>query len=582
MLSKIKSLFSKEDNLQHAEEIHVEELEDAKHALSLVQAQLFIEREGRNINEHRNTYSNKFLHRDNYDDRKESTGRENYGTYEIMDNADGAAILDIYASATITNSAMNKFRPYQVVITPHQKSRELPQQFWDFIDLCERNSNLFVRLYGMVRDGYKYGASYEKFEFEPSVRYPNRDITAPFQSLPTPEIYPLHAADNPTVITEYYRRKYIFDYYDRENFLNQDKPKQRTNNSSEKYKTVIYQPRIIMPFFHANRSNQEVGQSIFKPMIDTFHSQRVSEAKLLLQRITRSSQKLIHHLETEGVSGEKIRSEANLLRELNRKTNSIRELDSKLIQKQLKVEPDEDIYSLMRNGKGSVTALSGDGDIKALRDITHWRSLQYTIAHIPSSYIVDPDIRGAGKEAAAEVDKLFERIISNGRQNLSATALIKFYQTCIDLYFNQLEAHKGFKIEFRWAPISTLEEMRREKSMQIRSLIAKIWRMDMDIPDEFIYKHVFKMTPDEIEELKSLPKPNPASRKPQDRTPGENSPTAKSNNPKQRNRDQEPASGTKEDMILKAVNDLGENKTLLENHEINELIELLSETIDKI
>lgn len=496
------------------------------------------------------------------------SGRENYPVFDLMDSGDGSAILDIYASATITNSPVQGFRPYEIHITPRFQNVDVSENMMKFIHFNEEISGLFNTLHGVARDGFKYGSAFEKITYGKSPMFGNRGVIIGLESIRTPTMYPLHAEGSGN-ISEYMEEKDTsIDFYDRSRFI------EGVDSTNTGKMRVFYPTTKILPFFNRSRSFDWMGNSIFQPMVEEWNNKKSSEAKVVLQRMTRSAQKLIHSIETAGQTDAMIKSKISLLQSLNGGKKKIAEVSGYLKQKQFKVEQDSDMITFLYEGKGGVTPITGDGDIKSMRDVDYWRHSMYTIAHIPPSYILDATLKNASRDAVGEMDKMFETIISTGRRRLFETFLRQFYETIIDLYFNRIGEYQKYKIELRWLPISTLEEMRREKSLQIRSMIAKIWRLDLDMPDEVIYRKIFKMNSREIGDIQALPKPDPLVYKNNQApipTKGQNT-TSPKTTPK-------PVVKKKED-FEKIIDQLSEFHSIL-GDDLDDIVEILKETIEE-
>jgi hypothetical protein len=459
-------------------------------------------------------FSSGFLNVGEYNSWQPVGERANYQSYEIMDNADGSAALDIYAASVIIPNSMKQWRPFGLEIKGVRKSIRIPKELMMFIEHNERNCSLFKTLYGVVRDGCKFGVSYEKMRFKPSLTFMGKSIFDRFESLATPDVFPLHG-DNKTEITEYLHVEDTHDYYHRKNFIQDDNKDKKTNVSSQNIKGKFYKPKIILSFIRSDRSFDYVGKSIFLPVLETFNSSKISEGKLLTQRITRSAEKIVHALEGRGKSDAYLKAKAKLIREINKSKRVIRELSTKFVQQQKDITGDDDIISLTYDGKGGVSSIGGSGDISSIRDIDHWRHQFYTTLHIPPYYTLDSTLKNASRDAVAEMDKLFGQIISEERIKLEQSFLIRFYQMCIDLYYNEVGAYKNFVIDFSWHPISNLEQLRQEKMLQIKMTIAKMARLELELPEKFIYKRYLGYSDSDIKEIEKLPRPT-LNTKPQD------------------------------------------------------------------
>jgi hypothetical protein len=349
---------------------------------------------------------------------------------------------------------------------------------------------------------------------------------------------------------------------------------QAYNQGKEKI-SIKYNPEIILSFVNSDRSYDYIGKSILFPTIEPWMNLKLSEAKLLVQRITRSAQRIIHNIDTQNKSASKIQEERKLLQQFNKANKVISELNTKFIQKQKQITPDPDIIAFTNGGKGGASVISSDGDIKSITDIDHWRHQVFTSAIVPPSYITDSSLKNASRDAVTEMDKLFEASISKGRTRLEP-ALKKFYATCIDNYFNTKDKADEFEIEIRWSPVSNIEELRREKTLQIRALIAKVLRLDLDLPDEFIQRNILKFSDKDVAEIQKLPKPNPLSLQIKRKDDAGQNTTSPNTSPKQKTPKKEEVNRILEEM----VEFLNINKMVFETEDLEDYVNLILEVIE--
>lgn len=223
------------------------------------------------------------------------------------------------------------------------------------------------------------------------------------------------------------------------------------------------------------------------------------EDSVVIARLTRAQQRFAYMIDVNGVEpGE---ATVQYLEEVKNKLKKKRTIDPRTGKMDLNYNPlsvEEDIFLAKRESGGSdVKVLQGATNLAQLQDIEYFRNKLFAGLKVPKAWLgLEADTRA--RAVITELDVQFARTIRRVQQAMISELrkLFDFVLTIRGIDTTQVN------YTLRLPILSMIDEMRTWQMELLKASVAKVYKGDLGVSSEWVYKNLLGMSDEDIDEIK--------------------------------------------------------------------------------
>jgi len=401
------------------------------------------------------------------------TRLDKYDKYRYIDEnlAEAEASLNVYAD-NIVSGTISGESSYNVYIEEDELPEKERKIVMDIVERTERNTGLKVYIWNVARNVVKFGDEWDEIVFAKSPIDQNIEIKK-LKSLSPSQIFA--------------------DVDDRGVFKDENYPYfQKIKDSTQQVKFDEW--RIV----HFKMGNEIYGSeySIFARSAQRTARQLLWINELLvLARLSRAWQRIIHYIDTKGMSPMDALDYAKLYLRSMKQTDIVSQATGRISPMEAIPLPDEDMAIPVSEGAHQkVDVIGGDVSVTNIRDIEYLQNEFLMAMTMPKAYVSLEEGIGA-RATLTKIDIQFARQVRRRQQALIA-GLKHIYSQAF--YLANINPN-DFKWEIEFPELATEDELIKWQIEQTKAQIAQTYISSLGaLNSQWLYKEILGFDDDKI------------------------------------------------------------------------------------
>jgi hypothetical protein len=228
-----------------------------------------------------------------------------------------------------------------------------------------------------------------------------------------------------------------------------------------------------------------------------FKQVRLMEDAIVIARLTRAHNRLLFLLDTEGMTPKEKQKYVEAAKFKMRRRKMVDPITGRMNLDYNPLSTDEDIFlATSKESRADVKTLMGDLTIGNIDDLAYFQQKIFTALKVPKTYLAH-DKETRTRAVITEQDIQFARSVRR-LQYLIQDGLEKLYNFALRLEGIDPET---VSYEVGLPPISVVDELRKWQTMQLKMLVAQMFKQTFWPSDEWLFRHLLAFSASDTELL---------------------------------------------------------------------------------